>query len=492
MASKAKASNTKQPAIVESPVGAVVYTDGGCRPSKGFGGWGMHGYVYSDQSPKKGSGNARQYLTDLGYLPKSENEKPTEIKPISYIEGYGSFSHEVTNNIAEITAAAKAAEYLCKYDLKKVNILTDSEQVIKASTSWIDVWKSNNWIKSDGMPVANRDHWEFLDKNIQALKDKGTEVCFKWVRGHNGNDGNERADQLATMGVINSIEGSHRNEIDQQPADGYWSQSHDRNRFITHRSLYFISRRETVVPGEYYMGNHGKNDELLAKRAADGCYAYVKVKTPDPVIEMARERQIKACEGNEHIFILKLSKLFSQEVYNDMMKWGEACLYKKNTNPKQRGYLNLYYLDKEVVTEQLSPPLIAIRAIESVNVLKGLLLAWESKDPNINCTDVTDYFYETDDKKNNKLKEMFISGFIGLRVKVDNFTGQKDEVELTLGIDIPERNTLKRLEKDKPKMTVITWKESAEMYRYATIIQCKEDIGIWAGMYSNFKIVTVK
>lgn len=492
MTDKQKTPKKKELAIPDVPYGAVVYTDGGCRPSKGFGGWGMHGYIYSDQPPKKGSGNTRQYLTDSGYVPKLGNEKLTEIKPLHYLDGYGSFSQEVTNNIAEITAACRAAEYLCKYDLKKVNILTDSEQVIKASKDWINIWKSNNWIKSDGMPVANRDHWERLDSSVQALRDKGTEVTFRWVRGHDGNDGNERADQYATMGVLNSIDGKVRDEIDLQAADGYWSQSHDRNRLITHRALYFISREDTIVPGEYYMGNHGKHDELLAKRAADGCYAYVKVKEPDPVIEMARMKQIKVCEGNEHIFILKLTKLLSNEVYNDMMKWGDVCLYRKNNNPRQRGYLNLYYLDKEVVTEQLNPPLIAIRAIESVNVLKGLLMAWQSSDPSISSTDVTDQFYELDDKKNNRLKEIYGPGFTSTKLKALNFTGQHDEVEITLGIDAPERNTLKRLEKECPKLTVITWKESAEMYRYATIIQCGEDVGIWAGMYSNFKFFSIK
>lgn len=492
MSTKAKSTKAKETPVQDTPTGAIVYTDGGCRPSKGFGGWGMHGYIYSDQAPKKGSGNSRQYLTYDGYVPKFDSPKVTEVKPIYYVDGYGSFSQEVTNNIAEITAATKAAEYLVKYDLKKVSILTDSEQVIKGSTSWIDIWKKNNWIKSDGMPVANRDHWETLDKSLQALKDKGTEVQFKWVRGHNGNDGNERADEFATMGVLNSIEGNVRNEIDLKPADGYWSRGYERNRFVTHRCLYFISREETIIPGEYYMGNHGKDDELLAKRAADGCYAYVKVKEPDPVIEMARMKQIKECEGNENIFILKLTKLFSTKVYNDMMDWGDVCLYRKNTNPKLRGFLNLYYLDKEVVTEQLNPPLIAIRAIESLNVLKGLLLAWQSKDPNICSTDVTQHFYELDEKKTNRLKSTFVSGFTSLKLKVANFTGQEDEVEITLGIDAPERNTLKRLEKDLPKITVITWKESAEMYRYATIIECGEDVGIWAGMYSNLRLVTVK
>jgi ribonuclease HI len=484
---------SKKAAVVDTPQGAVIYTDGGCRPSKGFGGWGFHGYIYSDQEAKKGTGNPRQYLTQDGYIAKSGTlEKPLEVKPLYYLDGYGSFSNEVTNNIAEITAASKVTEYLCKYDLKNVNILTDSEQVVKASSNWINLWKSNNWIKSDGMPVANREHWELLDKNIKALEQKGTVVKFKWVQGHMGHDGNERADQYATMGVLNSKDGYYKNEIDEKDADGYWSFTHDRNHFITHKCIYFISRQETIVPGEYYMGNHGRDDELLAKRAADGCYAYVRVKDPDPVIEMARLKQVKVCQGNENIFILKLNKLFSREVYNDMMSFGDVCLYKKNTNPNQRGYLNLYYIDKEVVTEQLNPPLIAIRAIESVNVLKGLLLSWEQgDDKNICSTDVTDYFYEPDEKKTNRLKKEFSAGFNGIKVEVTNFTGKSEVVEICLGIDAPARNALKRVEKDSPIVTVITWKESAEMYRYATVVKTKDDIGIWAGMYSNYRLLSV-
>jgi hypothetical protein len=175
-----------------------------------------------------------------------------------------------------------------------------------------------------------------------------------------------------------------------------------------------------------------------------------------------------------------------------MVTYGDVCLYKKNTNPNQRGYLNLYYIDKEVVTEQLSPPLIAIRAIESVNVLKGLLLSWEQgDDQNITSTDVTDYFYEQDDKKKNRLKKDFVTGFNGIKLSVENFTGQDEIVEVCLGIDAPARNVLKHIELDDPKITVITWKESAEMYRYATIVKTKNDVGIWAGMYSNFKLITV-
>lgn len=492
-----KDKKTKEKVAPDTPSGAVIYTDGGCRPSKGFGGWGFHGYVYSDQIATKGSGNSRQYVTVNGYVPRSDFTgdrvavPPKEVKTMYYLEGHGSFDKEVTNNIAEITAATRAIDYVSKYDLKDVLLMTDSEQVIKASNDWINIWKSNDWIKSDGSPVANKEYWQALDNNLSKLKEQGTNIQLKWIKGHSDHDGNERADQLATMGVLNSIDGVYKTDITQTKADGYWKRAHERNHFITHKCIYFISRDQTIVPGEYYMGNHGREDELLAKRTADGCYAYVRVKEPDPVIEMARKKQVKVANGNEHIFILKLQKLLSREVYNDMMLYGETCLFTRGNNPNSKGYLNLYYLDKEVVTEQLSPPLIAIRAIESVNVLKGLLLAWEqSDDVNVVSTDITDVFYETGKKGEQILKKELVSGVDSVRVNVNNFTSGSEELEFVFGVDCPHRNTLKRVENKSTKVYAVTWRESPTAYRYATIVKTADDIGIWAGMYSNMRILS--
>lgn len=464
--------------------GLVLYCDGGARPNPGFGGWGMHGYLYSNEKPKKGSGNSSQYLIKDGYLDKSSVTDKTlvqEIKPISYINGYGSFTQHITNNIAELTSTANALEYANEKDIKDLTILTDSEQVVKGASDWLNVWKNNNWLKTDGNPVANKDNWLNLSNNLDKLISKGINVNFKWVQGHSTFLGNQLADKLATVGVLHSKDNKNINQIEETKADGYWSNTSDKNPLINLRSLYFSTRTESIIPGEYFLGNHGKDDELLGKRTADGCYGYVQLKTPEPVIELMRNKQCALACCLDVIIMARLDKLFEADIYKDMLNHGEVCLYAPSMNK-----LDLCYLDKEPVTKELRPPRLALRAVEAVNILKGITLAWQSDtDTTLTQTDVTDVFYETDEKGNLKLKSEFVVGFSTLPVEITYDKNKKDKVDIVLGVDLPERNYLKRLEKMNPKVYVVTWMESDKMYRYATIVKTDDDIGCYCGFYSN-------
>ena len=74
--------------------------------------------------------------------------------------------------------------------------MTDSQYVQKGVESWMSNWKRKNWKTSAGKPVANRDLWEALDRELQSHR-----VVWEWVRGHDGHPGNERADELANRGV---------------------------------------------------------------------------------------------------------------------------------------------------------------------------------------------------------------------------------------------------------------------------------------------------
>lgn len=470
------------------PKGMIIYADAGCRPNPGFGGWGIHGYTYSDEKPKKGSGNTSQYLTKYGYVEKSsvkDKSEIQEIKPISYIDGYGTFSQHITNNIGEITSATNALEYAHDKDISEVTILTDSEQVVKGATDWLDIWKNNNWMKTDGMPVANQNYWLNLSNCLDKLKIKDIKVNFNWVKGHSTHLGNQLADKLATVGVLHSKDGKNINQIEESKADGYWTNTSDKNPLINLRSLYFSTRIESIIPGEYFLGNHGKDDELLGKRSADGCYGYVQLKTPEPVIEIMRNKQYALACCLDVIMMARLDKLFEADIYKDMLNHGDVCLYAPSMNK-----LDLCYLDREPVTKELRPPRLALRAVEAVNILKGITLAWQSgTDTSLTKTDVTNVFYETDEKGNLKLKPEFVVGFSTLPVEVTYNKDKKDKIDIVLGVDLPERNYLKRLEKMNPKVYVVTWMESDRMYRYATIIKTDDDIGCYCGFYSNMRFV---
>ena len=104
-----------------------------------------------------------------------------------------------TNNRMEMMAAIQALEALkrpCKVELH-----TDSQYVRKGITEWIGGWKARGWKTADKKPVKNDDLWKRLDA-ARARHD----VDWRWVKGHNGHELNERADALAGKGLREALE----------------------------------------------------------------------------------------------------------------------------------------------------------------------------------------------------------------------------------------------------------------------------------------------
>ena len=136
----------------------TIYTDGACKGNPGPGGWGA-------------------------WLSADGHEK----------ELCGGEAH-TTNNRMELTAVIEALASLKRSCT--VTIHTDSEYVRKGITEWIHGWKQRGWKTADRKPVKNAELWARLD----ALRELH-EVHWRWVKGHSGNAGNERADALANRGA---------------------------------------------------------------------------------------------------------------------------------------------------------------------------------------------------------------------------------------------------------------------------------------------------
>lgn len=143
----------------------VAYTDGACKGNPGAGGWGAH-LIFSDGRTQ-----------DL----------------------YGG-DKETTNNRMELMGAIQA---LTHSPLEQnLEIWTDSSYVQKGITEWIEGWKKRGWKTASKKPVANQDLWQQLDALTQQR-----DVDWHWVKGHAGHAGNEKADELANLGVTSSSEG---------------------------------------------------------------------------------------------------------------------------------------------------------------------------------------------------------------------------------------------------------------------------------------------
>jgi len=135
-----------------------IYTDGACRGNPGPGGWGA--------------------------LLECENYKK-EIKGSSQL---------TTNNIMELTAVIESLKLI--KNSSQIIITTDSTYVKNGINDWIHNWKLKGWRTANKKPVKNKELWQKLD-NLSSKH----QIDWKWVRGHTGHVGNERADQLANEAI---------------------------------------------------------------------------------------------------------------------------------------------------------------------------------------------------------------------------------------------------------------------------------------------------
>ena len=118
---------------------------------------------------------------------------------------YGSHVKEIhggdrstTNNRMELMAAIQALESLKRPST--VQLYTDSRYLLDGITKWLPGWERNGWKTASRQPVKNADLWHRLVEAKQPHK-----VTWHWVKGHEGDPGNERADQLARLGISEAI-----------------------------------------------------------------------------------------------------------------------------------------------------------------------------------------------------------------------------------------------------------------------------------------------
>ena len=135
-----------------------IYTDGACKGNPGPGGWGVL-LTFNGEEREMFGGEA-----------------------------------STTNNRMEMTAVIEALRALKRPS--RVVLHTDSTYVMKGITEWIRGWKARGWRTAAKEPVKNVDLWQLLDAEVARHA-----IEWKWVKGHSGHDGNERADGLANKGV---------------------------------------------------------------------------------------------------------------------------------------------------------------------------------------------------------------------------------------------------------------------------------------------------
>ena len=141
-----------------------MYTDGACKGNPGPGGWGVW--------LRSGSIERELFGGELA----------------------------TTNNRMELLAVIEGLSALKRPC--QVLIYLDSQYVRKGITEWINGWKAKGWRTASKQPVKNAELWQRLDGLVQSA---GHVIDWRWVKGHSGNEGNDRADALANQGVLQAL-----------------------------------------------------------------------------------------------------------------------------------------------------------------------------------------------------------------------------------------------------------------------------------------------
>ncbi|PIE21965.1 MAG: ribonuclease HI [Planctomycetota bacterium] len=148
--------------MASEPSTVTIYTDGACRGNPGPGGWGV--LLLWKQQRKELRGGERN----------------------------------TTNNRMELQAAIQGL--LAMKRPASIDLYTDSEYVRIGITKWISGWKARGWRTAAKKPVKNQDLWVQLDELVQQH-----DLRWHWVKGHAGDPGNERADELANLGLEDEL-----------------------------------------------------------------------------------------------------------------------------------------------------------------------------------------------------------------------------------------------------------------------------------------------
>ena len=492
-----KPGSTKEAKAEVKPTHAVIYTDGGCRPaSRGIGGWGIHGYFFTTEPAKQGTGNGSALPTPEGYK-MGASGKP-DISITHYVDGIGSLLPESTNNIAELVAAQKAFEVCKTMGVKDIVLRMDSKYVIQGIEDWMRGWAANDWIKGDFQPVANAEYWKQIHQTKKELDAAGVNLRCLWIKGHSNELGNDAADRNATRGVIAGHNGLTMEDIRFSDGKGYWTAKTSRSRLFSHPNWYFGTQNNDGVLAEdgrhiYYIGDPREDVELLGKKISNATFAVLYLREPEPVLTHVRTATAKLGDGRyQGLMIGHLNELFKPTVYNEIEKFGDALV--RRDVQRQR----LFAPSDEMVVQEVSPPRLAYQAIDALQALELLLQQHLFPKPNsrVRSTDITALLYESDSASKKpavKLKPHITGTYRSMDVQAGYATGADGtgvtKLVLTLGLDLPDRNTLAALAGENTKVVVVTWPVSEHAIRFATVIEADGDAGIWSGIYANLHML---
>lgn len=486
---------------------AILYCDAGFLIDKRLGGFGIHGYTFTGEVPKRGTGNAKAIATAIGYVEAAEPDEKVTI--VNYIDMCGAIPSAFSSNEAELVAFGKAMEYLlANIEVVEAKIYSDSRYVVQGINNWAEKWKSNGWKGSSGDIVKYKDLWVStvdLWDELRATKP----VTMEWIKGHNGHLGNECSDKMADKGLSLALNEDDENYCKVSDAQGYWSNASttlprmlDAPRFYT-----FTFDRErhlqTEGPFIYYTGTHGgkdKDHDFVGKVYTCNYLAVIKCKEADPIMEtLIKEIYDLEDQRSGHvgaIVICNSQNLLSRRTYTEISEDG-LRFARKSKKP-----LSISTSTGNELALELTPVGRGFRMLEVCASMHTILDEVDAGSANYVYEDlIPEFFMEVETKKGvvRKIKDTIDSSVKSIRYEglfstdKENKETFRQKVVLLLGDDLPDRNQLSAMATEVESMRFVSWRESNDSCRYGVHFVLKNgDSGFWCRYDSNLLLVRKK
>lgn len=485
--------------------GVIAYCDGGAIPSRGPTGSGVHGYVYHYPVEKEKPTKFGKFVaTAQGYIVQKEIKDQTPVCVDEYFE-YCIPQGHATNNVGEIRAVSYLLSRPLLDDKDELLVISDSKLVINGVNDWMKGWISRNWTLASGDPVANVDDWKAVLEGLERFASHGV-YKFAWVLGHNDDFGNTQADLMASAGVNFSMRAMLEPMELTFSASDYHKVTQDVHPFLCLKRVYFNTSPDFNTPGLYYLTDGTDEKFIFGKRTAEAVFSVVKLNYPDKLVETAIKASSSRITDVNTIVYSRLDRLRQPEVMKYLDLFKEASLSTTNRN------LNMNFLDKKPVVVEVKPDELPLRAVDVLTHLEEILEEFQTKEIKneflsdgtrpYQCFDITDHFYDTKTKrqKQNEVEVYELKKAFGVGVKDTelslkfNLEDVKSEFKLTLlfGTDLPNRNTLKRLEDMNPMILLTAWQDGHNAVRYAVIVKTDEAAGIWSNYFANLVLTNTK
>lgn len=471
---------------------AVIYCDGGYKPSVHLGGIGVHGYFYDPNKEKpKGIGNNKVFATDKGYVRDKTNCKLVEVT--HYLDIHAPIYNAFSNNLSELQALYISLVNSNSIDgVTEITIISDSKYALDGLVSAHTKWKHNGWYTVNGDKCKNIEIW----KEIEPLYEKllvNAKINLVHVHGHNGDYGNSIVDQYATKAMFmansnyqyNPNEQWYLGELNYKLTDakGYWKKPERTN--FTNSTAWYVDITE---PRINIYGYHGYMLADIPTSVEDGRASPLVVtklicsKEPIELFENVIDILLDN-EAHSKVGVVKvvLDDIYDRTVYNDIHEHGSNMVRSKTRK------FNLMTGNDQPFAHEPSPSGLIYVSIQNYKLMEMVLGWYLNNDPNIVLTSFKDTLFETIGDKLSLRKEFTVSTKY-LETKVNVNTGEYIgglKYRFLFGYDIPKRNHLARMADSLLNIYVMTWGQSANAVSFVTIVELEEGIMVMNNIETN-------